>query len=227
MATDIDIIDGVPGSSFTSSLPGLLSVLEKYAGLVTTAWNLPPVTLHYAARVPAADPHHQWLVVNNHSPDPSMGGYHDIQPNGLPFSRVYAGDAAREGHDMLVDLTHELAEMIVDPFINRTWDDGAGKVYLIEVGDPVESDGIAIDVDGHKCSNFVFPAYYSRSGGPYDYGRVLLKPCPELFHGGYISWQESANGMWKQSFARLKDGTQSLRSRRFGRAAHAADTQAP
>jgi hypothetical protein len=220
----IDIIDGVPGATFTADLAALLPVLQKYADIVTQQWSLDKVTLHFAASVREADPNHEWVVNNNRSPDPSMGGFHDIQPNGLPFSRVYAGDAFREGFSNTVDLTHELAEMIVDPMINRQWDDGAGKSYLIEVGDPVEADKDAINVDGVKCSNFVLPAYYGRrriNGGPYDYGRKLTAPCPAMTVGGYVSWLERDSGQWKQAFARLLDGTQSRRSMRYGRSARA------
>lgn len=223
--TDIDIIDGVEGAEYTADLPTLLPALQAFANLVTEAWRLEPVRLHYAAAVPAADPSHWWLVVNSHSPDPSVGGFHDIQPNGLPFARVYAGDAEADGYSASVDLTHELAEMIVDPRIDKTWDDGLGKVYLVEVGDPVEEDGLGFEILGTKCSNFVLPAYYGRSlpsGGPYDYRRVLASPCPALWHGGYVSWLEKSTNQWKQAFARRLDGTQSRRSQRFGRSARRA-----
>lgn len=217
---DIDIIDGVEGSSFTADLPALIPIYQKYADLVTQQWSLDGVTLHYAGSVAEANPNHWWLVCNGHSPDSSMGGFHNIQPNGLPFARVYIGDALKDGFSKTVDTTHELAEMIVDPFIKNNWNDRSGKMYMMEICDPVENDAIAIMVDGISCSNFVLPAYYSYGAGPYDYGRRLTKPCPELIHGGYVSWLE--NNVWRQSFARLVDGGQSRRSMRFGRVAQRA-----
>ncbi len=218
---DISIIDGVPGSSFTADLPTLLPAFQAYANLVTEQWSLEAVTLHYAASVAEADPAMWWLVVNGHSPDPSMGGFHSEQPQGLPFARVYAGDAMRDGYSMTVDLTHELCEMLVDPYPETSpseWYDGVGKTFLKEPGDPVESDAIAITVDGVLCSNFVLPNFYSKSQvGPFDYGRMLTKPCPAMVHGGYVSWIE--NYQWHQDTASLRDGTKSRRSERQGRSA--------
>jgi hypothetical protein len=218
----IDIIDGVPGSAYTQSVPHFLPAFQRYADAVRLAWSLDAVTLHFAPTVRAADPDHWWLVCNNRSDVPNAGGYHDLQPSGLPYSRVFAGDAYREGFSLTVDLTHELAEMLVDPTLDREWFDGAGKTYLIEVGDPVEDDLYALDIDGVKCSDFVLPSYYRHWTGPatFDAAGHLTEPCPRLLSGGYISFLE--NGQWQQKFARLDNGAQSRRSQRYGRAARRA-----
>lgn len=220
---DIDIIDGVPGSSFTSRLTSYIPQFQRYATLVAGMWDLDTVQLRYAPSVREARPDAWWLVCNNRSDIPQAGGYHDVQPNGLPFARVFAGDAAREGFSFTVDLTHELCEMLVDPHIDREWFDGVGKTYLVEVGDPVEDDLYALNIDGVKCSDFVLPSYYTVTGRTdisFDQGGHLHAPCPAVLSGGYVSWVE--DGQWQQKFARLDNGAQSRRSMRWGRAARRA-----
>lgn len=218
---DIDVIDGVPGMVSTANLAGWTPAWETYANsLVVPAWRLDQVRLHFAPTVKDANPAHWWLVINGHSDQTGALGYHAVQPNGLPFSRIFAADDARYGVNLSVTATHELAEMIVDPQTTRMFE-APPRTYIVEACDAVEDDRFAINVGGVLCSNFVLPAYFDAgSRGPWDYKGVLAGPCPSLAPGGYIAFLE--NGMWHQTFARLENGSQSYRSQRYGRAARRA-----
>lgn len=224
----IDIINGIPGSSFTRDLSAQVPAFQAFADLVSAAWGLEPTTLHYAANVRRADPSHWWLVVNNRSDMVGAGGYHNQHPGGLPFGRVFFGDAIREGFSPTVDLTHELAEMMKDPWVESApalWADGQGRQYLVEIGDPVEEDQFGFEVQGVLCSDFVLPAYYGGSAGPFDYAGHLSRPCPALLTGGYVSWLEL--DAWQQKFAALLGGGMSRRAARWGRTARAQGRGAP
>lgn len=218
---EIDVIDGVPGLVHTAELAAMLPAWQTYVDqMVGPAWGLDPVKLHFAENVKEADPAHWWIVANGHSDESGALGYHAVQPNGLPYSRVFAADDARYGVDLSVTMTHELAEMLVDPKTVRDIRIGS-RIYTVEVCDAVEDDRFAIDINGVKCSDFVLPAYFDpNDAGPWDYKRILLGACPTLAAGGYIGFLE--NGSWHQTFARLENGSQSYRSRRYGRVAQRA-----
>jgi hypothetical protein len=94
-------------------------------------------------------------------------------------------------------VTHELAEMLVDPGCSY-WASPIGfnsqpdkstpaansQLYAFEVCDPVQDAHFKID--GVIVSDFVFPAYFEpwRDNGPIDYMGVLSRPG-EIADGGY------------------------------------------
>lgn len=221
---EIDVIDGVPGSSYTRGLSSYVPAFQEFDNLVAQAWQLEPATLRFVKNIREADPSHWWIVWNNHSDVSGAGGYHDNQPNGLPISKVFAGDAHRYGFSPTVDSTHEQAEMRVDPYPDtkpRLWDNGAGVQYLVEVGDPVEGDLFGFEIDKVLCTDFVLPDYFSHAqAGQFDHTGHLKAPCNAMLDGGYLSYV--TNGQWRQQFAYLPGGQQSYRSRRHGRGARAA-----
>ena len=107
----------------------------------------------------------------------------------------------RPGDDWQLSFSHELVEMLVDPYIR---DDGnwgrfvkAGKrLWLVETGDPVEDSKWSYERDGVTLSDFVLPAWY-RGGakGPYDFQGYVDHPF-QILEGGY-AWYISA-GRWVQ-----------------------------
>ena len=152
------------------------------------------------------------LLINRHSLDPGALGWHDDR-SGRIFGRVFAGDCIRYGVSWTVDLSHEAAEMRVDPTVDRVWRMPNGHYAMVEACDPVESDELAISVLGQRLSDFVLPAYFSRDPGPYDYGGHLRGPCPYLSPGGY---QSIFNGTsWIQKTAMALGGPPSYRSQRY------------
>lgn len=199
-------------------LPAFRVYVDKHVG---PAWGV-AASLAFVpfAQRGAADRHAWWLVIRGHSDEPGALGYHDAHPNGLPFGRIFAGDDLRYGASLPVTITHELAEMLVDPDAAEVVQIGS-RAWAKEAADAVEADELAIEVDGVACSNFVLPAYFqAESSGPWDYGKRLVGPVPHLTPGGYMSFYR--NGQWHQVTARLADGSLSRRSQRPGRNARRA-----
>jgi hypothetical protein len=89
-------------------------------------------------------------------------------PSGVPYAVVgLSKDCDVLGASWSVVFSHEVMEMMVDPWpgsyqINGQWP---------EVGDPV--NGIGYQLRGVRVSDFVTPAYFWESTGPYDQLRRL------------------------------------------------------
>lgn len=123
-------------------------------------------------------------------------GYHDVvggRPTGYTF--VEASIGWNEAWPLV--FTHELQEMVVDPWINR----GAyfkKRWWLVEVSDPVESGQYAYFINGVPISDFILPSWY---GGkkPFDFTHALTKPGQIARHG-YASWWNPATNDWDQVF---------------------------
>lgn len=178
----------IPDAEVVAALPAL----GKYAKLVTDTYALEPVQLSFmqlddflAGKASGAWPH----FLNRHSTDPGALGFHDTQ-DGVPYGRSFSGDDELDGLSPWVTITHELAEMIGNPFVKIFVTLRDGSITIRELCDAVESDTQAIPIDGIPCSNFVFPNFWVDTvayapGTKFDYQGRLTGPCPTLTAGGY------------------------------------------
>lgn len=144
--------------------------------------------------------------------DPSALGYH-TDSDKQPVAYVDAiDDQSRVDPDWTITASHELLEMLADPWGNRLHSakhlDGRahdGRVrYLLEVCDPCEAT--SYEVGGVAVSDFILPAYYrsTRSGlhPKLSYAGAITEP-QEVDEGGYISFVDG-RGNWWQRF--VEDG---------------------
>jgi hypothetical protein len=92
---------------------------------------------------------------------------HGVLTNGEPVAVVDANQADT-GMPWTVAASHELFEMLVDPFAQTTTQtsDGAGDEWLDEVADPVED--YSHWVRGVRLADFVYPAWFQNAAGPQD-----------------------------------------------------------
>jgi hypothetical protein len=138
---------------------------------------------------------------------PTTLGFH-IALGGQPFALVEYGD------DWSLLASHELMEMLCDPWGNRTAPGASllrddkqagdqGQVeYLVEVCDPCQHS--TYEINGVLVSDFVTPGYYdpvrSRSANYSFTGRV--DGPRKLLDGGYITWRthQPEPAVW-QAFA--------------------------
>jgi hypothetical protein len=121
-------------------------------------------------------------------------GYHDETSSGRPYGRVFAKDDITYGYSWTVTLSHELLEMMLDPYINLTVfaQDSAtsGLIYAYEVCDACEDDSLGYTINGVKVSDFVYPAWFDimitdYTGVKFDHMSRLTAPF-QLYTGGYI-----------------------------------------
>lgn len=167
------------------------------------------------AAVPAGA---QVVVLLDSSDQADALGYHTEEQSKI-FSRVFASPVLDNGGVVLCDhknpqntsiasvMSHEIAEMFCDPFVN-SWVDGPrikqGSEYALEVGDPVESDSYVIQLNPATAvavSNFALPEFFDDQPAPgtkFDYLGKLTAPFT-MTKGGYMVVR-SGPGHEKQIF---------------------------
>lgn len=153
---------------------------------------------------------HWWLGCFESSDMAGALGYHDLTSTGLPLGKAFVGTDKQYGANPSVTLSHELLEMLVDPYINQLAQVGDTTFYAYESADPVEADEDGYDIDGITVSDFVTPYYFlpqPPSPPPavgYDFCKRLAGPM-QLRPGGYQSIYEVGKG-WTQVTAQTPGG---------------------
>jgi hypothetical protein len=133
---------------------------------------------------------------------PGDGGVH-LDENGQPYAE------AVNGPQLSIAISHELLEMLVDPWGDRFTPavaidpaaQGRQVFYLVEVADPCEISNYAIN--GVQVSDFILPSFYDPSAKlPVDFLHTLTGPLPKPVPPGcYISWIDPQDGAWHQQQA--------------------------
>jgi hypothetical protein len=140
-----------------------------------------------------------WVIGLFRDPDqPGALGYHDTTAAGLPLAKVFPLLDKQDGSDLSVTISHELLEMLADPYLTRCVQSPLdGKFWALEVCDAVEND--VYTFDGIALSNFVTPHYFEPpqdlTGIALDYLTLVKRPY-EVRPGGYMQWY--GNGGWHQ-----------------------------
>ena len=164
--------------------------LTQFWDINATVRSLPD-----SSRIPAG----VWpVLLVGHLP-PGEGGFH-LDKHNQPYAKVIATSAA---DDWTVDASHEIIEMLVDPFGNRLQSsksieivggkiqDGPGEFsYLVEACDPCEANEFAYSIQGVLVSDFLTPHFYDpvASGGKTYSFRGNITAPRQILPGGYISW---------------------------------------
>ena len=129
-------------------------------------------------------------------------GYHDETASGVPYGRIFAKDDITYGYNWTVTLSHELLEMMLDPYVNltvfRQTTNTAGMLYAYEACDACEADNLGYQINGIQVSDFVWPAWFDNTitntaGHRYDQMNHLTAPF-QLYSGGYIGVFQVTNG---------------------------------
>ena len=126
-----------------------------------------------------------------------------LDDQGQPYAE------AVNGPHLSIGISHELLEMLVDPWGDRFTP--AADVdpnhpdrqvfYLVEVCDPCETSSYGIE--GVQVSDFILPSFYEPAATrPVDFLNTLAGPLPERVPPNcYISWIDPADGRWHQQTA--------------------------
>jgi hypothetical protein len=111
---------------------------------------------------------------------PGIGGFHDITATTeIPVGFIFAQTVEDAGDSWTYAASHELMEMLVDPYANLAAEgqfNGSPAFFAYEVCDPVEADG-GYKIAGTQVSNFVFPSWFiNTTSTQYDYLNLLDAP---------------------------------------------------
>lgn len=139
------------------------------------------------------------IVVMDDINTPGAAGVHEDK-DGQPFALVQ--------FDIGWSLTasHEMVEMLVDPFGNRLASgqspkNGQGRVeFLVEPCDPSEAAEFAYTINGITVSDFYTPKYFMAKkvpGDRYSYTGDIKEPR-QVLKGGYLSWHNPVDDHWYQ-----------------------------
>ena len=150
-----------------------------------------------------------WPVQLVKSLPPGEGGFHSDKHK-QPYSKVIA---SKTDPTWTIDASHEILEMLVDPYGNRMQSsvaieivkgkiqDGTGQYgYLVEACDPCEDNSYAYTINGVAVSDFITPHYYDpmvTPGTRYSFTGAIKGPR-QILPGGYISWVNTAKDEWQQ-----------------------------
>ena len=147
-------------------------------------------------------PNHWWIAFFDDSDVANALGYHDVTDEDLPLGKAFVRTARHYGASISVDFTHELFEMLADPYVMLDVQiDARGTRYAHEVCDAVEADELGYQVDGVLISDFVTPEWFAPGfAGPFDF-KAHTDESLQLLPGGYIGVWIPGTG-WKQRFAR-------------------------
>jgi hypothetical protein len=118
-----------------------------------------------------------------------------------PFALVEASDT------WSVTLSHEIIEMVIDPYGNRLvaamhpLNHGERVKYLVEVCDPCQA--VWYPVNGVPVSDFYTPRYFDpiwAEAGRYSFTGALEHPL-QIIEGGYLSWIDPTDsGLYQLAF---------------------------
>jgi hypothetical protein len=191
----IVIIDN-PGSG----APGFADLVKIAAALQRQItehfdlfWNMRATVVAATTAGPS-----DWVIgLFKDADQPGALGYHDMTPTGTPLAKVFPLLDAQDGGNLSTTISHELLEMLADPYLSRATQGADGKFWALEVCDAVENDEYLID--GIKVSNFVTPHYFEPpqqlAGIKLDYLGLVKMPY-EVRPGGYMQW--SSGSGWHQ-----------------------------
>lgn len=143
------------------------------------------------------------LVLLDTSDEANALGYHDLTPEGLPLGKVFAKSDQQYGAKVSVTASHELLEMLLDPYISLCAEDSKrGAFVAYEASDAVEADELGYDAGGVTVSDFVTPEFFDpsavgREGAQFSFRGNVHAPF-ELAAGGYESVFIPGHG-WTQN----------------------------
>ncbi len=143
-----------------------------------------------------------WQISVTDDPDQAGAlGYHELTSRGTPLGKVFAGLDLQSGASWTVTLSHELLEMLADPWINWCAQGEDGKIYALEVCDAVEADRMGYEILGVLVSDFITPSWFEPTRADrVDFKGRIVKPL-EVASGGYMSVLDGSGG-WTQIAAR-------------------------
>jgi len=142
------------------------------------------------SKVPAGD---HLLRLVDYSDVSDALGYHFEDEGDVVTGVVGVGTILDAGASVLSGqyavstvISHEVCEMVVNPWVSGWLDTGRGWLVATEVSDPVQSD--YYEINGVAVSNFVTPDFFSpvvSAGDRFDYLGVLSAPF-QIADGGYV-----------------------------------------
>jgi hypothetical protein len=184
--------------------PVLAALQKQVSNEFRAYWDLDCTLTCLAKDQPLSDG--WWQIVITDNPDQAAAlGYHEMSSRGTPLGKVFAKLDLANNSSWSVTLSHELLEMLADPWINWCATGVDSRMYALEVCDAVEADSLGYQVDGVLLSDFITPAWFEpTSADRLDFRQHISRQL-EVARGGYISVLDPVHG-WTQITAKGEGG---------------------
>ena len=123
-----------------------------------------------------------------------------LDQDGQPYALIEMSDS------WSLTASHEMLEMLADPFGNRvvagrSLKRGQGRVeFLVEVCDPSEAAQFGYTVNDILVSDFYTPRFFDPAfdiQARYSFTGAISKPR-QVLRGGYVSWHDPVSNHWWQ-----------------------------
>jgi hypothetical protein len=140
-----------------------------------------------------------WLIRLVKKLPPHEGGFHQTKHN-QPYAEVIA---SADDDSWTIDASHELCEMLIDPYGNKMQSSKAIRIdgkgvkdtegqfnYLVEACDPCQAKECAYKIGDIHVSDCITPHYYDEVLRPdtrYSLNGAVKSPR-QVLPGGYISY---------------------------------------
>lgn len=149
-----------------SEVQAIIPALQKQVSRdLAPAWNVDANIFLVAAGINAPAGSYR-IFIKDTTDIAEDTGYHNADYGG-PYAQVFVLTARAAGQNWTIVLSHELLEMLVNPYTNLAGfvpsDDTAltGIYYDLEICDPVYPDDNAYQIDGVSVSDFVLPQWFT------------------------------------------------------------------
>jgi hypothetical protein len=152
------------------------------------AWGAHPwiCTLYTDASYVPSTAYRLWVLDSSDQADAL--GYHDQDPDGFPYGRVFVEPSIASGIEVSTVVSHEAVEIFGDAEVNLWAQMPDGNLIAYELCDPVEADSYPTTIDKYVVwlSNFVYPEYFDAvpETDRFDHLRKLMAPFT-MTSGGY------------------------------------------
>lgn len=196
LAANLALVSEVPDVELSELTRVAAAVQKQIIRDLGPIWNIEASIAAFGALEDV--PVDYWIVYLCYSVPSGSGDHRDS--DGLPAAFVEWTD------DWSVSVSHEVLEMLVDPWGKRlvagpSLKPDQGRVeYLLEISDPCQSLDFAYNINGEKVSDFYTPRYFDPVASPgvqYSYSGKITEPR-QVLKGGYLSWFDSVGGRWWQ-----------------------------
>ncbi|HEY0353357.1 MAG TPA: hypothetical protein VGC68_06985 [Enterovirga sp.] len=185
-----------------SQLTNVSAALQKQATHdLVQFWNV-KATVDAFARLEDLPIGYWPIVIMDDIHESGAAGIH-LDRNGQPFALVTASDRLDVWS---LTCSHELIEMLVDPFGNRLVAGDSPKAnqgraqFLVEACDPSEDAQFAYTVNGVVVSDFYTIRFFDPVAAPsvrYSFTGAIQRPR-QVLRGGYLSWLDVHSNTWWQ-----------------------------
>lgn len=180
-----------------TAVAGALAHQLRYHVQKSYRYTAAPVV--WLGKNPGLVPAGAWPIYILDDPDTAGAlGYHDLDPQGNPYGRIFVTPTLDAGVSLSSVLSHEVIEAFVDPHANLWADANHGISYAYEACDAVENSSYLIH--GIEVSNFVTRQWFDPNDttGKVDWLGHLSKPFT-MESGGYVIYMQ--DGKIGQKFA--------------------------